>query len=152
MDMPLHFGPMSAWSVIIFTVLLLALTEYFRKTFQTQRDAGVDKKEITERLKRLESSIEKLDDHVRDGHNEERVVSRREFNGLGDRVNRHEREMGEIHGEARQALALGKEAALGVSHLTQRLEDLIGPLSAQVNEIYRMKLAEQRGQGGSPHS
>ena len=145
--MPVHFGPMSAWSVIIFGVLSLALTEYFRKTFQTQKDAELERKEIIAWLKRLDGTMEKMDGHIRDGHSEDRIVSRREFNGLGDRVNKHEREMGEIHGEARQALALGKEAALGVSHLSQRMEDLIGPLSAQVNQIDQMKVAEQRRNG-----
>lgn len=149
--MPVHFGPMSAWMVIITGVLLLAMTEYFRRTFQTQRDAVSERRELCDRLDRIEKAMGKMDDHIRDGRSDDKVVSRREFNGLGDRVNRHEREMGEIHGEARQALALGKEAALGVSHLTQRLEDLIGPLSAQVNEIYRMKIAESR-LNGKPHA
>ena len=144
--MPVHFGPMSAWMVIITGVLLLAMTEYFRRTFQTQRDAGLDKKEICDRLDRMEKAIEKMDEHMlmRDGRNDDKLVSRVEFNGVAQRINQHDTQLVGIEKDARAAQTAAREVALSMQHLTQRIDDLIRPLGEKVDAIYKWKMLEHR--------
>ena len=141
---PVHFGPMSAWAVMITAVLLLAMTEYFRRTFQTQKDAGVDKKEICDRLDRMERAINKVDDHVRDGRGEEKLVTRVEFNGVAQKINTHDTKISAIESEARSAARTADLVSSDVRHLTKRIDDLIEPLAKKVDAIYNWKMLEHR--------
>ena len=141
---PIHFGPMSAWSVIVIGVLLLALTEHFRRTFQSKTEAGTDKKEICDRLDRLERAVEKVDTHIRDGRGDEKLITRVEFNGVAQRINAHDAQITSIEAEARTAARTAELVSSDVRHLTKRIDDLIEPLAKKVDAIYNWKMLEHR--------
>lgn len=156
---PLHFGPISAWGPIITVVGLLAMTEYFRRTFKTREAADKDREEIERLVDSLKEDIANLDAHLRSGNAqaETRLVTRHEFNGLGERHNRMHVELEKLTVEVRSAVALSTQASADVRHLGQRMEDVIAAplrtLSERVEQIYKWKLYEHRNDPpGAPKS
>lgn len=141
------WGAVLSATGVLTTALLLALVTYLSRYFTPVKETARIEEELSEKLDKLQALLERTQDR-----GEHRYATIEQLNGATERIGitiqanqRRLEEMSdritEATTEARSAFNLSQATQANVTHLTQRLEDVISRgldrLDKQVEEITR---------------
>lgn len=142
----IQWGPMSAWTVIGFSMALMALVEYMRRHFVSKEKADAQFLLVCNKIDELRRDLEKMDSHITfsNTRNESTFVSRLELNGVTSRMDVFQRELAETTAESRAAFVLANQVSTDIRHLTTRFTDLLRPIDEKLEMLYKWKMLEHR--------
>lgn len=146
--MPVHWGPLSAWTVGAVSVALLALVEYLRRTFVTKEQLRYDGAKLARETDRLEREMAKRLENIERGI-ETSLVTKEQHKNFGERIGLVEERVTEAKSEAKHAHEKSTQASSDVRFLAQRMEDVVSTaireLKEQVSELSRQGRSGRQG-------
>lgn len=140
--MPINWGPVSAWMVMVVALGSLALVEYLRRYFISKEQHDNEAKKLARETERLEREIagrlERIERSI-----ETKMVTQDQHKVFGERIGAVEEKSTEARAEARFAKETSAKASSDVEYLTRRMEEMIAGALKELRTQVQI-LGEQR--------